>query len=202
VLEKGTTAAYVSAPDVLETRLLQALQELNLEPASTVETLGLIAKELKRMFAMWGMARDDAERLSKYLLDIGDTLDDAAHRISAGQPGGSTCREIAVFATELEQVIGDRELFRSARDGSVAATKQRLRDLLDTARFAWGPPPGQERVIRVLRETAMARRTIGPDATSEQRIDEEFRRLPDAQVVWDAAGEFRGLAKTLRARDY
>jgi signal transduction histidine kinase len=198
LLESDLTVSFVESPQQLETLALQALMESEARLSRPTETLRLMAHELRRLLS-GSVGVDDGDRVATYFAEIAETLEEVARRVAAGEPGGSTCREIAVYAAELQGVIGDDELFRSTHDASVAETRERLQGMLDSTEQLWWGSERQFRAASQLRLVAIGEARL-PDEHAVQAIEDELQRADDAKSVWDAAGEFRALARTIRAR--
>jgi hypothetical protein len=173
-----------------------------------IETLIVIAQELRSLVStLHSGRREDVERLAKYFEEIGDTLNETARRISQGEPGGTTCRELAVFHEELEGVLNHHRAFR-ARSEKEASKRARLRALLLGAHMDWHAPREPD-WFDELQDTATNHPRHDPATETVREVERDMRqqashrlrrRAREAQRVWDAAGEFRALVKTLRAR--
>jgi hypothetical protein len=177
-----------------------------------VEPVGLLgffvsaARELRALVGDFERGqREDRARIASYFDDIASCLHDVAERLEAGDAPRDTCARLAVYAEQLGDVIGGSSDLRAWSDTSADEIHKRLTAGLDMARMAWmtsdqGP---QGRLF------AYAVREEGAQTPNEDSIAVVWDDISTcarsggtsaAQPVWDAAGEFRALASTLRAR--
>jgi hypothetical protein len=164
--------------------------------------------------------RSRRERVATYFDQIAACMREVAERIEAGDPPRDTCSRLAVYADELQRILGERNYWISASDASVEATRSRLaREIKQTQRI-W-MQVGETMNERRKREAALVAQSVTreaiagrhgshpmtPKATIDRLTDQfedEFAGHIDVrrsvQQIWDAAGEFAALADALRAR--
>lgn len=146
---------------------------------------------------------------------------EVAERIEAGDPPRDTCSRLAVYADELQRILGERNYWISASDASVEATRSRLAREIKQTQITWMQVGEETTNERRKREAALVAQSVTreafagrhgshpmtPKATIDRLTDQfedEFAGHIDArrrvQQIWDAAGEFAALADALRAR--
>jgi hypothetical protein len=165
------------------------------------------AKELREAVAGLRKApRDERERIATYFDEIAACLREIAKRVEAGDAPGDTCARLAVYAEELEDIIGSHDSLRASRDESVEQTRKRLGAALNRAQSDWAmlAETSDEKLWLYASgqwkqdEPSRAGELVWEDIAAADRV----RGGADsaAQPVWDAAGEFTALAATFRAR--
>jgi hypothetical protein len=196
------------------------------EPASSLLGFFLSAAQTLGKVTDWLLTRRQSgrEQVAAYFERVADCLQEVAERIEAGEAPHDTCSRLAVYADELEGILKDREYLRAARDASIEETRSRLEADLNTAQNVWAPgpatiptrmPPTPNPNKAAAARLAMLgrggeRTSLGPgrhpaEATVQRAQQEVAARAADrtpgsTQPVWDAAGQFRALAHSLRAR--
>lgn len=159
---------------------------------------------------------DERERIAVYFEQIAACLREVAERIEAGDAPRDTCRRLAVFADELEGILGARGYLTAAGDASIDETRMRLAGELKKAQTLWDPSIltnfdsvdlAREDLRTAIEVTAMLHNDrYAPSEVAVDRVATELaERMTTntsnaAQPVWDAAGEFAALASTIRAR--
>lgn len=166
--------------------------------------------------------RKSRERVATYFDQIAACMRDVAERIEAGDPPRDTCRRLAVYASELQTFLGNREYLIAAGDASIEATRWRLfREIEHTNYYCgWVLQEGQRNAAALAAGNAIKEiEAVTAKSESNRRLTEseefEIERLADGyaaelssyedarmtvQQIWDAAGDFAALADALRAR--
>jgi hypothetical protein len=165
--------------------------------------------------------RRSRERIATYFDQIAACMREVAERIEAGDPPRDTCRRLAVYADELQQILGNRDYLIASGDASIEATRRRLYLEIKRTESMWGyvgEAVNRQReaehariskeVVAKVKAAAKARSySISSGATIDRltdELEEEFAGRIDVrgsvQQIWDAAGEFTALADALRAR--
>jgi hypothetical protein len=179
-----------------------------------------IAKDLTSLLDFFRRSdRDSRDRAAVFFSDVADALEKAAERIETGQPGKAVCRELAVYAEQLESIVGDR-VFGGGTE-TAEEMRARLAGLLDQAvvmysmpeswhetagdpqaqRQWWREHNAQQRVFAASHRLHYSdhERERALEALMERELDRGEHPTVDVQEIWDAAGEFRGLANAIRA---
>jgi hypothetical protein len=151
------------------------------------------------------------------LIQIAACLREVAERIEAGEAPRETCRRLAVYASELREVLRELGYLTAAGDASIDETRMRLAGEIIKAEAIWDVGAVSRDSVKLagddlVRGLALARAPLGKRNSaelSEAAIDElqselaarsKSRTHKDVQHIWDAAGEFAALADALRAR--
>jgi hypothetical protein len=179
-----------------------------------VEPIGLLgffvsaASELRSLVgAFLRSGRENSERVARYFDDVASCLQEVAERVEAGDAPRDTCARLAVYAEQLGNVIGGSSNLRAWSDASVEEMHERLTVRLELAMREWAVVDREEDPHSQLFDYAVEDEAAQPaDEDSVQVVTDEITARARsggpraAQPVWDAAGEFRALASTLRAR--
>ncbi|HQV90422.1 MAG TPA: hypothetical protein PLA46_02495 [Phycicoccus sp.] len=167
----------------------------------------------------------DREKVAGYFDEVSACLREVAQRIEDGEAPRDTCRRLAVYAQELQHILGDRGYLTAAGDASIDETRLRLAGELEQAQVLWDrvlvadADPIDLASATLSRElvyaaemakirpgTSDARLGVAPDEATVDRLERElidrgaFSAQERVQPIWDAAGEFSALADALRAR--
>lgn len=77
------------------------------------------------------------DEVANYFDQIAACLREVAERIENGQPPRDTCRRLAVFAAELQNILGRDGYLTAAGDASIDETRLRLAGEIQQARNIW-----------------------------------------------------------------
>jgi hypothetical protein len=160
--------------------------------------------------------REQREATAGYFDQVAACLREVAERIETGKPPRDTCRRLAVYANELEGILGRHRNLTAAGDLSIDETRRRLTEELRRTQNRWvafSPDPIKSDIYLLSHELAeqIWRRNNrysleGPPQTVVDNLEREFIERAGisararVQDIWDAAGEFAALADALRAR--
>jgi hypothetical protein len=156
--------------------------------------------------------RQSRERIAGYFDQIAECMQEVAERIENGDPPRDTCRRLAVYASELQQILDDRRSPIASNDASIEATRQRLVEEIRETESAWySAGLAMERRMEITEKVNLVAAAGSPPSPSESKADaladqfeqeltDQTDRRKSVQKIWDASGEFRALADALRAR--
>ena len=157
--------------------------------------------------------RQDRERIATYFDQIAACMQEVAERMENGDPPRDTCRRLVVYASELQQILGGRRFSIASSDSSVEATRLRLAEEIDGTIRVWKSlyPREEARERQALANIEEAAKSGFKLALTESDIDiltnEMEHELMDQtdlrlhiESTWEASGEFKALADSLRAR--
>lgn len=156
--------------------------------------------------------RQSRERIAGYFDRIADCMQEVAERIENGDPPRDTCRRLAVYASELQQVLDDQRSPIASDDASIEATRQRLVEEIRETESVWDSAGmAFERQMEIAEKVNLVAAAGPPPSPSEgeadtladqfeQELTDQKDRRKSVQRIWDASGEFRALADALRAR--
>jgi hypothetical protein len=135
--------------------LLDLLKECTVGCMSEpVSLLGFFLSAASAFGKLFGWLRDEdrksRERVATYFDQIAACMREVAERIEAGDPPRDTCRRLAVYADELQKILGDRIALMTARDTSVEETRQRLIQQIRRTQQLWATA-GEARIQQDLR---------------------------------------------------
>jgi hypothetical protein len=164
--------------------------------------------------------RKSRERIATYFDQIAACMREVAERIEAGDPPRDTCRRLAVYADELQQILSNRDYLIASSDASIEATRWRLYGEIKRTEAIWGyvgeavnrqreaerARVAKEVVAKVKATSKAGSHSISSGAAIDRltyELEKEFVGRIDlrgsVQQIWDAAGEFTALADALRA---
>jgi hypothetical protein len=168
--------------------------------------------------------RQDRERIATYFDQIAACMQEVAERVEVGDPPRDTCRRLAVYADQLFYILTYHESVVAGVDSSAEETRRRLVQEIRFAQMTWGGPIQiyklssenlkgleQERKIELVEKIKAATEgsfePFSPKAAMDsltKNLGEEFTGRTDlheaVQRIWDASGDFKALADSLRAR--
>lgn len=156
-------------------------------------------------------ARQDRERMATYFDQIAACLREVAERIETGDPPRDTCRRLAVYASDLEQILDVRRSTHvDPYSGDVIpALVMGLRYTMNTWSEALSPREGQsQQIMAEITDAANGNLSLLSSEANVESLAGELEEVfasqinyqQKTQVIWDAAGEFSALADGLRAR--
>lgn len=189
----------------------------------STELLPIGRRCVRRALAGWlsNENRKNRERIATYFDQIAACMREVAERIEAGDPPRDTCRRLAVYADELQQILGNRDYLIASGDASIEVTRWRLYREIKRTESLWSyvgeaafrqREAERARIAKEVVANVKATAEAGPHSISSgaridrltDRLEEEFvSRIGvhrSVQQIWDAAGEFAALADALRAR--
>jgi len=153
----------------------------------------------------------ERERIATYFDQIAECIQEVAERIEADDPPRDTCRRLAVYADQLQQILTVPHSLTVSGDESIEETRRRLVEEIKETQRAW-LQAGQatmrrQEIAANMRAAAKKGFRSKPQGDVNKISDEleleisgEADRRIDVQRVWDAAGEFKALADSIRAR--
>lgn len=167
---------------------------------------------------------EQREATATYFDKIAECLREVAERIEAGKPGRDTCQRLAVYANEIQIILGNHRNLTAAGDRSIDETRERLAAELWQVRDMWmglefydskgrripeNEDPIEYAVNILSDDLASAEHSHSHNRAPQpmiENLEHEFIERSAigsrarVQDIWDAAGEFAALADALRAR--